>query len=76
VEPYVPPALANGYLRRFATWAAMFLIAIAVGFGVQVWQAGYAATLAEDNLWTMARLVAGTVALSAFLACVRDAKGG
>jgi hypothetical protein len=54
----------------------MFLIAIAVGFGVQVWQAGYAATLAEDNLWTMARLVAGTVALSAFLACVRDAKGG
>ncbi len=74
MEPYVPPPLREGYLRRFATYLAMFLIAIAIGFSVQIWQAGSATAFSEDNLWMMARVVAGVVVLSALFACLRNTK--
>lgn len=70
----VPPPLRWRYLRRFVNWLAPFLVVLAIGFGVQVWQAGSAVAFAEDNLWVMARLVAGVIVLSAVFACLRNTK--
>ena len=72
MEPYTPPSLRKGYLRRFATWLAAYLTALAVYVSYQVWEIGGAAVLAADNLWLLARYAGGVVVLAAVVACLPE----
>ena len=70
MEPFIPPPLRRGYLRRFTTWLAAFLVSLAIAMGAQAWEMGSTTAFASDNLWTMAKIAAGMVVLAAVFACV------